>query len=195
MTMEASPSPRLVLVKHARPVLDPSRPPREWQLDAAGEAQAVALAARLARFRRMRLVTSEEPKAARTGAIVGAALGVPAVQAPGLHELERPRTPILSPEAHAAANHAVFADPDRPAFGLESAAAARARFSRALARELAASSHRHLVVVAHGTVIALLVARHNAVDAFAFWRRLDCGASVVLARPSLALVAIIEPPG
>ena len=37
-------STALVLVKHALPVLDPSKPAREWQLGAEGEVQAKRLA-------------------------------------------------------------------------------------------------------------------------------------------------------
>lgn len=184
---------KLVLVKHARPVLDRERPAREWRLAAAGEAQAVALAKRLAGFLPFELISSPEPKAIRTAEIVAGMLGVEPRAVEGLHEFDRPPLPILPRDEHLRLNARLFTEPYRPVLGSESARVALARFSAALLPEIHARRTGNLVVVTHGTVIALFVAAHNAVDAFGFWRTLECGELAVLDLPSLELVPGASP--
>ena len=65
--------PTLVLVKHAMPEIDSQLPASLWPISSAGRAASAVLANRLARYRPTRVVTSIEPKAAETGAIVGTA--------------------------------------------------------------------------------------------------------------------------
>lgn len=47
-------------------------------------------------------------------------------------------------------------------------------------------------MVAHGTVIALAVARAAGVAPFPLWRRLGLPSVVLLSRPGLALVEVVE---
>lgn len=184
-------SVRVILAKHAQPVLDPSKPAREWQLGAAGLAQAHRLAAALRPFTPLRLVSSPELKAVRTSEVVAAALGVGMTIAEDLRELDRPVLPILSSADHEALNERLFIDFDQPVLGVESARAALARFDRAVADLVRAPDSRALVIVAHGTVIALLVSAHNAIDAFKFWKALKCSSFVVL-DSSLRLSEVVE---
>lgn len=179
---------RLVLVKHARPVLDPAQPAREWRLGPDGEAQAASLAKRLAGFLPCDLISSPEPKAAKTAAIVAGMFGLEWRAVEGLHEFDRPVLPILPADEHLRLNARLFREPNRPVLGTESARVALARFSAALLAEIHARRARNLVVISHGTVIALFVAAHNAIDAFGFWRALDCGGIAVLDLPSLRLL-------
>ena len=181
-----------VLVKHAFPVLDPSRPPLEWRLGPEGEAQAGRLAAALERFAPFRLIASTEPKAVRTAEIVAGIHGLPMATVVGLREIDRPRLPIMSRQAHAELNRGLFTRFESPVVGNESAREARDRFTAAVAEQLRAGSAENLVVVAHGTVIALLVAAYNPVDAFDLWTRLQCPSFVVLDRGTLALVETVE---
>ena len=177
----------LVLVKHAQPVLDAEAPPREWRLSAEGERQSAQLAERLKAFLPLALVSSPEPKATATAAIVSAALGVPHQIWDGLEEFDRPAMPILSPEEHDRVNAALFAQRDVPVLGRESADTALTRFDAAIDGALAATDpHRNLVVIAHGTVIALFVERHTGRDAVEVWRGLRCADFVTLLGPTLA---------
>jgi broad specificity phosphatase PhoE len=190
---------RLVLVKHALPVLDGTLPARQWVLGKDGSAQAVALAAALRRFLPFRLVSSTEAKAAETGRIVAAELDVAMEARPGLEELDRRTLPIMSPEEHARLNARIFAEPATPVLGRESADEAVARFTAAVAAEVERGAG-DVVIITHGTVISLLVARHNMVDAFSLWRELDCASYVVLQLPSLMLLegplhTEVPPPG
>ena len=185
--------PCLVLVKHAQPVLDSSRPPREWELGPDGEQQASRLAGMLRKFLPFHLVSSREPKARRTSEIVGDRLGVATVAVEDLGELDRPAAPILSRQDHEAANARVFIDCDRAVMGAESAASALDRFKRALSDLLDRTPPGNVVVITHGTVTALLVADANpSVDAFTLWKRLHCGSFVVLERGSLALRDVVD---
>ena len=166
---------RLILVKHAQPVLDPAVPPREWRLGREGEEQSQGLAERLRMFLPFTLVSSPEPKAVRTAEIVAATLGTVTSIVEGLQEFDRPAMPIASPDEHERLNAPIFTTRAQPVLGRESADGALARFSEAIDRVLASTpAGRTLVVIAHGTVIALLVAQQTDRDAFELWKSLDC---------------------
>jgi broad specificity phosphatase PhoE len=49
-----------------------------------------------------------------------------------------------------------------------------------------------LVVVTHGTVLSLYVPAVTGLDLVALWRRLDLPSYVVLARPDLGLIEIVD---
>ena len=172
----------VVLVKHAQPVLDAEAPPREWRLSAEGEAQSAQLAERLRAFVPLALVSSKQPKARATAAIVADVLGVQHHVLNGLEEFDRPAMPILSPDEHDRVNAVLFAERSRPVLGRESADAALERFDAAIARALATTDPSHtLVVIAHGTVIALFVERYTGREAIEVWRGLRCADYVTVA--------------
>ena len=181
---------RVILVKHAQPIPDPSKPAREWQLGPEGVSQAHRLAAALRAFSPLRVVSSPEPKAVQTAGVVAAELGCDVTILDDLREIDRPVLPILTAIDHEALNERLFVDFDEPVLGIESARAARHRFDRAV-RDLLPTDDRTLVVVAHGTVISLLVSAHNPIDAFRFWRALKCSSFAVL-DTSLMLSEVVE---
>jgi broad specificity phosphatase PhoE len=184
------PSRVVVLVKHALPILDSATPARDWPLDAAGETQARQLADQLRAFLPFRLVSSGEPKAMQTSAIVAAALSVTVHPVEGLREFDRPALPIMPPGEHARVNAEIFARPDRAVLGRESAYCALARFDSALRAEVSATSAGNLVAITHGTVISLFVAEYNALDPFTIWKGLECASFVVLELPSFGLLRL-----
>jgi broad specificity phosphatase PhoE len=179
---------RLILVKHAMPVIVPDAPPRTWQLSDAGRDAAATLANELAAYQPVAVVASVEPKAADTGAVIAACLGLPATTATGLHEHERDVVPFDDTERFHGRIRQFFAEPGIVVYGTESADAAHARFEHAIRDVLAEHPAGTLVVVAHGTVISLLVARANSIEPFPFWAGLDLPSFVVLERDSFALV-------
>ena len=162
-------------------MLDPQVPPREWGLSAEGEAQSRHLAQRLRAFMPLRLVSSRERKARQTAAIVAGELGIPLDVLDGLEEFDRPAHPIVSREEHDRLNARIFEERASPVLGSESADLALARFSAAVrhARASTPDSH-HLVVVAHGTVIALFVEQLTGRDALDTWRMLQCAEFVAV---------------
>ena len=165
----------LILIKHAMPILDANKPAREWRLGTEGEEQARELARDLRPRLPFTLVCSEEPKASRTAEIIAAELGIEYRSVAGLEELDRPALPIVDEAEHERINRSVFDDPSRAALGRESADDARERFSAALGGELEElEDDANLVVITHGTVMALFTAAHSPVDSWKLWKRLAC---------------------
>jgi broad specificity phosphatase PhoE len=182
----------IVFIKHALPVLDASRPPRDWRLSAEGRLQSRVLAERLRAFTPLRLISSVEPKAIETGQIVAEQLDVPLTLLEGLQEFERPALPIMTRTEHERMNKAIFTDFERPVLGTESARGALDRFSRALSTQLEQTEEQTLAIVTHGTVISLFVAAHNAVSPFDLWKRLSCPSIVVMKRLAFTLVDVMD---
>ena len=184
--------PVLVLVRHSLPEIDPSRPGREWSLSPERSRRARQLAPCLAPYHLEVLVSSEEPKAVQTAAIIGEELGLPPEVVPGLHEHDRSGVVGLDREAFLGAIARTFAHPGERVFGAESADEARERFTGVLGQLLARYPERNLCVVAHGTVLSLYVAEREGSDAYALWQRLGLPCYFVLSRPDLHLTEWVE---
>lgn len=158
----------LILVRHARPKIDPDIPPAEWELCPDGVAATAKLAEKLAKFAPVACVTSGERKAQETAKVLAEALKLPLDVDAALGEHKR-HHPSFGSEAEFQARIAeVFAKPQQPAPGGESADQACERLATALARHKA----RPLVAVTHGTVMSLYVARLLGVEAHDLWRNL-----------------------
>ncbi len=135
-----------ILMRHSAVVQDPATPSSEWRLSEYGRSLASRLAPKLLPFTPTRVITSEEPKAAETGQLIAVTLGLPWHTAPGLHEHERPYVPYF---------------------------ATVEEFESAVAAQRAAYPADTLILVTHGTVLTLLLCRHNPqLDPFTFWRSL-----------------------
>jgi broad specificity phosphatase PhoE len=178
----------LVLVKHGSPVLDPATPAREWALSRHGEIETRYVAEQLRAYEPFDLVSSPEPKARRTAELIAAELRTHNRVVDDLREIDRRVLPIMEPAGHREMNRPIFSEPNRAVVGSESANTALIRYQSAIEAEIDRCESAHLVVVSHGTVMALLVARHNAVDAYRFWADLQCGNTVTLTVPLFRLV-------
>ena len=188
-----TPARSLILIKHARPAIDPSLPAREWGLGAEGIASCSSLAERLRRYRPQQFISSIEPKAIHTAQIAAQTLGVSWQMAGGLHEQERSRERYTSNDVFEQQIQKLFNQPDQVVYGSESAQQAQARFSQAIQALLAeAPEQGALAVVAHGTVISLFVAQQCHVEPFSLWKRLGLPSFVVLTLPELTLYEIVE---
>jgi 2,3-bisphosphoglycerate-dependent phosphoglycerate mutase len=181
----------LLLVRHAAPVVEAALPSARWSLSSAGRAACRPLADALAPLALGALVTSLEPKAIETGALLAAALDVPVTTGADLHEHDRTGVPVLAPAAWRDAMAHFFAHPDDRVLGRESAREATDRFAGAVERALATTAST-LGIVSHGTVMSLFAARHGAGDAHALWQRLAMPCALVLEVPSFRLRAVIE---
>ncbi|MFL5805933.1 MAG: histidine phosphatase family protein [Roseiflexaceae bacterium] len=182
----------LILVKHALPDLIPAAPAAEWRLGEAGRRGSAALAERLRPYRPAAIVASREPKATETGSIVSTILDTPFATLEGLHEHDRSNVGWLTTELLDAKVAEFFERPSDLVLGRETAGAAGERFALAVDQALAAQPSGSLVIVAHGTVITLLVAAHNDIEPFLFWKRLGLPSFVVLSLPGMALVEVVE---
>jgi len=185
-------SGRLILVKHAMPVLEASKAPAEWKLGEQGQKQAFSLIEKLKPYLPFSLYASTESKAYETAAIVAAGLNLDCTLVPGLGEIHRRPLPIMNPAEHRQLNQGIFAQRDQPVLGTESANQALARFSAAIDEQIdPAQTQENCVVVSHGTVIALFVEKHNPVDAFELWCKLNCASCVVLVMPGFRFQKLI----
>jgi broad specificity phosphatase PhoE len=185
--------PYLIFVKHSAPAVVPGVPAREWRLSALGQQLCDRLADRLAPYRPTVVVTSREPKAEETGHYTGALLHVPVHAADGLHEHERRTVAFLGDQEQFETTVALFfATPDTLVFGEETATQAHARFAAAVDAVLAAYPDQTVVIVAHGTVISLWLAQRAGLAPFPLWQRLGLPSFVVVTRPELEVLSIVD---
>lgn len=180
---------RLILVRHSAVDVQPHVPAVQWRLSEAGRARCIPLADMLAEHHPIAIVASDEPKAVETAEIVAGRLGLSVETEAGLREHDRTGAPYYrdSGEFERAAAR-LFARPDELVFGRETAARAADRFAAAVEDVLARNADGSVVVVAHGTVISLFVARHTRLDAYEYWRRLGMPAFAIMSVPDLTLL-------
>jgi broad specificity phosphatase PhoE len=110
----------------------------------------------------------------------------------GLHEHDRSLVGWLARGEFEAAIARLFERPGGLVLGSETADQAHARFVGAVAGVIERYPEETVAVVAHGTVIALFVARAAGLEPFGLWKRLGLPSFVVLSRPTLELLAIVE---
>jgi len=160
------------LVRHGRPLVDPSRPPSTWGLDPGHLDGVRALRAGGALPLGARWVSSAEPKARETAAVLTAS---PVAVDDGLGEQSRPAGWL---DDYAVRIHRSLVVQEAPAApGWETAASARARVVEAVQRHAEGAARdgaADLVLVGHGTAWTLLVAAVTGrpVDLYA-WERLQ----------------------
>lgn len=178
----------LILVKHSIPRIEKDHPANTWRLAAEGLSRAHRLAEQLQTFEPEVIVTSPEPKAKETAEILAGQLQLELQVVPDVHEHDRSSVPYLSPEAFQSSMHAFFNNPDELVFGSETAGQAYARFYRAVHSILNAHRGKTVVVVTHGTVIALFVSRLTGSSDLELWSRLGLPSFIVLELGSSTLI-------
>ena len=174
------------------PDVEPERPASTWSLGDIGRQRAELLAARLSGFRPTKIWSSKEPKAVETAEVVATGFGVSVQVADGLEEHHRTGGPFLPTQGEFEASvERFFRKPDEVVFGTESANEALSRFSSAM--NLAIQSEQtDTVVITHGTVMTLYVARLAGVQHMSFWRRLGLPSFVVLTLPEMQVSEVVE---
>jgi broad specificity phosphatase PhoE len=182
----------LILVRHSLPEMRPAVPTSRWNLSPAGQECCIPLARKLEKYSPRNVATSVEPKAVQTGSIVARFLGIPVASAPGLQEHERGRMGSGTRAEFEGLLATFFGQPARLVFGRETAVTTLVRFSKGLHSVLDTNPLGNVVVVAHGTVIALWASCWVSADPFAFWKRLGMPALVVFSRPEMSLVEFVE---
>lgn len=181
--VHAPPRRTLTLIRHSISAPTDGIPAAAWPLSEEGRRACLPLAETIAALRPARLYTSTEPKAAETGRLVGAVLGLPVAAEPGLHEHERAHTRWMGRPQFESAVENFFAQPDKLVFGDETAYAALERFTQAVDRVLARHPAESLAIVTHGTVMALFVQARCGIEPFPFWRALRMPAWITLELP------------
>ena len=183
---------KLILIKHAAPAVVPDVPADRWVLSEAGRRRCTPLAEAVRPHAPAVVVSSLEPKAAETGEVVAARLGVPFETAEGLHEHDRGNVPHLRSRDFISMMELFFRKPGGLVLGRETADEATGRFAAAVERVLAKHQEGNVAVVSHGTVIALFVARHGGGRPFDLWRRLGLPSFVVMAAPGYGVEAAAD---
>ena len=184
--------PILVLIRHSLPEIDLAVPAARWRLSRNGRARCHALADRLARYDLDAIVSSTEPKAIGTAEIVAHQLGLSFETVDGLQEHDRSDVVGLDRTQFRDAVARLFSHPHDLVLGNETAEQARQRFAISVGSVLERYPNANVAVVAHGTVISLFVAGVTVLDAHAFWQRLGMPCYVVLSRPDLRLIEVVE---
>jgi broad specificity phosphatase PhoE len=182
----------LILVKHSVPEVVPDLPAAPWRLGDEGRRRCGVLADRMVAYDPVVVATRIEPKATETAAIVAARLGRQVVAVEGLHEHDRSNVAFLGDAEFRAAVARCLTRANDLVFGRETATEARRRFERAVDRVVCAYPHGNVAIVAHGTVIALLVAACAGTDAVHLWRRLGLPSFVVLSLPDRRLLSVVD---
>jgi len=182
---------KLILIRHSLPAITGEEPASRWQLSEEGRRRCERLAELLAAHHPSAIVTSTEPKAIETGQIVGERLGIPIEAAPNLHEHERPGTGLDTPEQFRSKVGRLLENPGDLVFGAETGDEARERFSAAVDDAMRRHPAGNVVIVTHGTVMTLFVARVAGIDPVPFWKGLGLPAYVVLSYPELALLEVV----
>jgi len=170
----------LILVKHSLPEIVEGLPARGWKLSDEGRIRAQQLAERLSLFQPEYIISSVEPKARETAEIIARRHSLELHIADGLHEHDRSKTPYLSKDELQAAIREFFEKPDMLVFGSETADEAYERFDQAVRSILDCHPNETVVIVAHGTVISLLVSRLTGTSDFLLWNGLGLPSYVVL---------------
>ena len=172
--------PKLILVKHAKPLVQPEVPSHEWPLSDEGRRQCQTLADRLRRQHPPQVVVaSTEPKAAETGRLLADALGVPFDTAPDLHEHDRGNVPHMPTREFISYMALFFKRPTERVLGRETAEEARSRFGQAVRSVLESYDGRDVIIVTHGTVLALYAAEVAKTDPYLLWRQMGLPSFVV----------------
>lgn len=164
-------SQRVMLVRHAEPIVRPDQPASSWRLGPKGGAQAVDLAMRLFLHGPDLVVTSTEQKARDTGAIIAAELHLDCRNIDGFHEQGADTVPCIDDPAEfreTVRQH--FEHLDHLVLGSESShdAAIRSRESLNLVGERFPVARLPLIV-SHGRVMASFLGDLTGHDPWKIW--------------------------
>jgi broad specificity phosphatase PhoE len=180
----------LILVRHSVPEIREHLPAGEWHLSQAGKQRAEQLADHLIPYQPEIVITSPEPKARETAEILSRRLQLSMQESNGLHEHERISLPYLTQSEFESAVRDFFDNPDVLTFGSETANRAHERFSKAVNSTLSEYDKSKIVIVSHGTVIALFVSRLTGHSGFKIWSEMGLPCCMVLDLQSKNLIAI-----
>src|SRR4051812_18932416 len=184
--------PSLILIKHAAPIVAPGVPSEEWTLSEQGKHACTPLAEAILPYAPVAVVASLEPKAAESGEILAARLGIPFETAEGLHEHDRSNVPHMPSREFISLVELFFRKPAERVLGRESADEALERFEQAVDDVLGRYSEQNVAIVSHGTVIALLLAEYGGGKGFELWRKMGLPSFAVLELPGRKVTRVVE---
>ena len=178
----------LILVKHSVPEIVQSVPAREWKLSELGRVRARRMAELLKQYQPEVVLSWKEPKAQETAEIIAGIHQIELRIAEDLHEHDRSNVPFLTHDEFQASIHEFFLKPNELVFGIETAGQAHGRFYRSVHSILNEHTNKTVVIVTHGTVIALFVSRLTGSPAFEIWNRLGLPSFIAIELGSNTLI-------
>ena len=163
---------RLHLIRHAPAVVDSETENDNWQLTARGRRETIELVDKLRHLTLSRVYSSNQRRAQDTAKIIATNLKLSLHLVDGLEEHHRTKEDFINSDKEFEESLAVFfLAPNELVFGQETASQALLRFSRALDWIMGAGTGDELVV-SHGTVISLWLAKKLNYDPMQVWRSL-----------------------
>jgi broad specificity phosphatase PhoE len=183
---------KLILVKHAPPLVMPDMPSEKWALSDKGRGLCIPLADALAPHSPAVIVSSEEPKAAETAQLVAERLGIPWRTAADLHEHDRSNVPHMRSGEFISMVEVFFRKPNELVLGRETADQARTRFEAAVNDVLAAQPVGNVAIVSHGTVIALMLQPSGGREGFQTWRDMGLPSFAVMSIPEKNVIDTVD---
>lgn len=178
----------LTLVKHARPEKLDGVDSHEWPLSPQGRDDVRRLVAQLAGNKYAAVISSPEPKAAETAALLSEAFSLDFSTHEGLAEHDRSNVPLMKTPEFVSAIANFFSKPAQLVLGKETAKHALKRFEQAMDATLAAHPEGDLLIVSHGTVLALWLGTYAQIDPYQTWRQMGLPSYVKLSWPACDIV-------
>ena len=132
--------------------------------------------------------SSDEPKAVETAEIISFRLGLLPRVVPGFREHLRNDVPFMKDAEWRAAVLNAISHPNDLVLGSETVEAARRRFSDALASTEPVSPPGAMIIVSHGTVISMFVARLIGAEPAPIWEGLGLPGLVVVTWPDASRI-------
>jgi 2,3-bisphosphoglycerate-dependent phosphoglycerate mutase len=185
---------KLVLIKHAMPILSAHVPSNQWALSDEGKEKAKVLSNYVKEYETSRLFSSTEPKAIETAQIVGNQLNREVIVRDNLHEhLRSTKRKIYPTDEFHHIIRKFFKYPDVLIFGEETANIAKRRFLNAVDNVIKeAPSDEDVVIITHGTVMTLFISHYNEVNEFDVWRSFGLPSIVELSLDDFSLIRFIN---
>lgn len=183
----------LYLIKHAKPLVNPSQLPELWKLSSEGVEASKHLASVLQVAGIARVYCSEEVKAIETAEVIAKELNLSHETRPDLHEHDRSNVPHMRSGEFISHMEVFYRRPDERILGKESAAEALARFENAVKKTVAESGQDNLAIISHGTVISLLISKlQGKANGFELWRSMQLPSYAVISLPDWSVTQVVS---
>lgn len=167
-------------LRHGETTKEPGRPATEWQLTPATELELTKLAADPLYSKITKIYTSHEDKAIRTALPFSEKLKITPVIRTGLEEVHRGNK-FLTDEDFKKLKRLKLEDLDSNPDSGESSRTALTRFLQTINLINESHQNEHLLIVSHGTVLALYFAylKNDYASLYLYWSKIPfCGVGV-----------------
>lgn len=161
----------LLLVRHSSPAISDRMSYRDWPLSDEGRRLALRAAEYVAGFKPRQICSSDERKATDTAKVIARHCSLDVKVEPDLREHDRTGVPWRDAATRQQELQALFENPNEVVFGRESGSQALQRLTTAIDR-VTTQMPGPWVLVSHGTVMALFLAKLTGCAALEIWSQL-----------------------